>query len=269
MAKLDPKLGYLMPAHFGPRYFGEKTSGWYRDVTSLVVSYVTDRDALQALLPDCFEVAEEALITVAYACNKNIDWLAGHGYNLIGVHAAVIYKGRRERIEGSYTMVMWENLTDPIITGRELQGIPKIFASIPEHTDNNGTFSTRAHHFGHDIMNMSVSGLVPVPLEDVLANQAANKEKDNPMGYRFIPPVGGWGEGSGQATLFPSENKLEEVMIGEGSLDWNTLTWEQNPTQFHIVNALSKLPILEYRPAIMTRGSVNLAVADRLPRPLD
>ena len=164
MTKLDPNKNYLMPAHFGPRYTGKKTSGWYHDVTTMMVSYVTDREALLKLLPDCFDVPEMPIITVAYACNKKIDWLAGHGYNLIGVHASVIYKGEKEKMVGSYTLVMWENLTDPILAGREMQGISKIYADIPDHSMVNDVWRTKAHHFGHDILDMSLTNLVEVSL---------------------------------------------------------------------------------------------------------
>mgnify|MGYP005686665421 CR=1 FL=1 len=268
MTKLDPKRSYLMPAHFGPRYAGEKTSGWYHDVTTIMVPYVTDRDALLRVLPDCFDVPEQAVITVAYAGNKDIDWLAGHGYNLIGVHASVIYKGDTEQLVGSYTLVMWENLTDPILAGRELQGISKIYADIPDHYLTDDTWHTKAQHFGHDIMNLSITSLAEVPLEVVEAQQKANKATDNPMGYRYMPTIGGWGPGMGQATLFPSENKFTEVKLGAGQVNWNHLTWEQNPTQFHIANGMADLPIIEYLPAAMTKGSANLFVPDRLSRAL-
>ena len=57
-------------------------------------------------------------------------------------------------------------------------------------------------------------------------------------------------------------------MLGEGNVDWNRLTWEQNPTQFHIVNALEQLPIVEYRPAMITRGATNLVLPQRPTRVL-
>ena len=149
-----------------------------------------------------------------------------------------------------------------------MQGISKIYADIPEHSLSDGVWRTKAHHFGHDILDMSITGLTEVPLDIVVAEQQANKETDNPMGYRYTPTVGGWGPGVGQPTLFPSENKFTEVKIGQGTVNFNHLTWEQNPTQYHIANALADLPILEYKPAIMTKGSTNLFVLDRLPRAL-
>ena len=71
-----------------------------------------------------------------------------------------------------------------------------------------------------------------------------------------------------EATVFPSEAVITEGWTGEGKIEWNRLTWEQNPTQYHIVNSLADLPVLEYRPAAVTRGSANLAVQKSLIDPL-
>jgi hypothetical protein len=59
------------------------------------------------------------------------------------------------------------------------------------------------------------------------------------------------------------------MQVGTGTIEWAHLTWEQNPTQHHIVNALRDLPILEYRPAVITKGSTDLSVAGRPVRELE
>lgn len=268
MFTLDPYRSHLMPAHFGPMNFGPKNSGWYHDITMMVVSYLTDREKLAAYLPEHVEVAEEAEITVAYARNRDIDWLAGNGYNLISVNASVIFNGKNGPMPGSYTLVMWENLTDPILAGREMTGIPKIYADIPDHTVNDGEWRCNASHFGHRIMELSIDNLSAPSAEEVEAGMKAQEGKDNPMGWRYLPAVGGAGTRVNEITLFPSENVYKEVLVGQGTIDWSHLTWEQNPTQYHIVNALADLPILEYRPALVTKGSANLTLPGRPSRVL-
>ncbi|WP_439100810.1 acetoacetate decarboxylase family protein [Congregibacter sp.] len=269
MFKLDPAQPHIMPAHFGPRYTGEKTSGWYRDVTVMAVSYVTDREKLAGHIPAPFKLPEQATITVFYACNKQIDWLAGFGYNMIGVNAAVIFEGEHEQLTGSYSLVIWENLTDPILVGREVQGIPKIYADIPDHSVNGDVWRCNASHFGHKIVDLSIADLVPVSREDIEAGEASAKATDNPMTWRYMPGLGGYGAPAvNDAVLYPSENKFSEVHVGVGELEWQKLLWEQNPTQYHIVNALNALPVLEYLPAVVTKGSANLVVPERLTRAL-
>lgn len=269
MFKFDPRASYMMPANFGPRPVSQKSSGWYRDVTTMVVPFLTDRDQLSNYLPEPFEVAENAVVTVTYACNRNVDWLAGHGYNLIGVSAAAVYRGKQETLEGNYTLVMWENLTDPILTGRELQGIPKIYADIQDHSVLAGDWHTSASHFGHKILDMSITGLREPTPEEIEAYGQATEGKDNPMAWRYLPGISGFGRSVSEATTFPSETTLSESFVGEGRVDWQQLSWEQNPTQFHIVNALAELPVVAWLPALVARGSTNLLLPDRLPRALD
>jgi acetoacetate decarboxylase len=80
--------------------------------------------------------------------------------------------------------------------------------------------------------------------------------------------VSGFGQTTSEPTAYPSENVFRSIQVGAGSLEWHELTWEQNPTQFHIVNALADLPVLEYRPAIVTKGSTNLFLPERWSRVL-
>ncbi len=267
MFTVDPGASYMMPAHFGPRYTGAKTSGWYRDVTVIAVSYRTDRDKLAALLPNGFQLADEAVVTVYYACNKNIDWLAGRGYNMVGVNAAAVFEGAGEQLVGNYALVIWENLTDPILVGREVQGIPKIYADIPEHTVEDGTWRCNASHFGHSIVEISAKNLSEVPPDEVATAEREATGRNHPLTWRFLPAAGGYGPPSiNEAVTFPSENIYENVFIGEGVVSWQSLTWEQNPTQYHIVNTLRDLPVLEYQRTIITRGSTNLALPEQWTR---
>ncbi|MCO4811400.1 MAG: acetoacetate decarboxylase family protein [Gammaproteobacteria bacterium] len=268
MFEFDPRAKYLMPAHFGVPEMPKPPSGWYRDVTTMNVQYLTDRERLQALLPHPFKVAEEALVTVTYAQSRDIDWLAGRGYNLISVNAAVVFEGDQEQLEGSFTLVVWENLADPILSGRELTGIPKIFADIDDHTVTDEEWRCGASHFGSAIVDLSIRNLTVPTAEQVAAAQAEQESKDNPMAWRYIPAVGGFGAAISEPTIYPSKNVITDAQIGEGRIEWHRLTWEQNPTQFHIVNKLADLPVLEYRPAIVTKGSTNLFLPERWPRSL-
>lgn len=265
MFKFDPNRSYMMPAHFGPRGPNPKASGWYRDVTTMVVSYLTDREELARYLPEPFEVGEEALVSVFYARNRQVDWLAGHGYNMIAVNASAVFHGQNDQLTGQYTLVMWENLADPILTGRELQGIPKIYADIPDPSVIGGEWRASASHFGHKIVDLAVTDLEEPTPERLEAGRQAEAES-TPMAWRYLPGISGFGQTSSEPTAYPSENVFDSVRFGAGSIEWHELTWEQNPTQFHIVNALAGLPILEQRPALVTQGSTNLILLDRLPR---
>ena len=156
-------------------------------------------------------------------------------------------------------MVMWENLTDPILTGRELQGIPKMYADIPDHTVFRGVWRASASYRGHKIVDLTIKDLKPLSPQQ-MQEMAASRGQGNWMGWRYIPNPDGKGAALSHATLFPTSGTLKEAWVGTGEVRWNRLTWEQNPTQSHIVNALQELPILEYRSAMVTKTSTDLAV---------
>lgn len=90
----------------------------------------------------------------------------------------------------------------------------------------------------------------------------------NWMGWKYIPKTGEPGADISHVTLFPTEPTFDVAWIGAGAVTWHRLTWEQNPTQFHIANALEAMPILEYRSAVVLKGSVNLMVPSKPVRAL-
>ena len=266
MFELQSDQRYQMPAHFGPRPLHPGASGWYHDVTALSVSYVTDADALNALLPAPYRAAEEPRISVTYAANRKVDWLAGHGYNMIAVNAEVVFEGKEEQLEGNFCLVIWENLCDPILSGRELQGIPKVYADIPDHQVNSGNWSASASHFGHRIVELKASALREPTAEEVIAHETRQRGRNHSLGWRYMPGIGGAGHAINEATTYHSETQLREAWLAEGDIQWSKLTWEQNPTQFHFVNALADLPVRHLLPALITRGSTNLILPDQPTR---
>jgi hypothetical protein len=248
----------MMPFHFGGR--AQRGSALYGDVTTLSVTYLTDRKILSEYLPEPFEVGPEPLVSVSYSMNREVAWLAGGCYNIIGVNVSSVFNGQVDHLAGSYCLVLWENLTDPILTGREIQGMPKIYADIPDHTVVDGVWSACASYRGHKIIDLTIRDLQPL-----LPNQVKDIEKlsreGNWMGWKYIPAAGEFGTDVSYATVFPTSSTFNSGSIGKGGVKWHRLTWEQNPTQFHIVNALERLPILEYRSASVLKGSSDLSVS--------
>jgi acetoacetate decarboxylase len=102
--------------------------------------------------------------------------------------------------------------------------------------------------------------------EEEIQSELEGQADHVPMAWRYLPGVSGFGCTTSEPTVYPSQNEFTSVRIGEGSIAWHELTWEQNPTQFHIANALAALPILEQKPALVTTGATNLILLDRLPR---
>lgn len=128
---LQPNTGYLMPANFGP--VSRQDTLHYQEVTRLSSSYLTEKDALAALLPEPFEPADEPAVTVYCQVGRRVDFVAGGGYNIIGINLAAVFNGKKDHVAGLYSAVLWENDTFPILIGRKLLGAPTLYAETPTH----------------------------------------------------------------------------------------------------------------------------------------
>src|SRR2546421_7012124 len=126
---------YRMPTHFGPAPGPRQVPD---DVVvdakrsprrlSVAASFLTDPAVLERHLPERFTLAGEPVVTVEFHHMTDIDWLAGRGYTMIWVSWPATFRGREDRATGKFLAVVWENLADPIITGRCEIGDPQLSA---------------------------------------------------------------------------------------------------------------------------------------------
>ena len=253
MFKFSNDYYYAMPAHFGGLPGPIDTATTYHDVTSINISYETDLKMLEQYVPDAFRVAEPVL-SVSYSRNLRVDWMAGGDYRLISVTAPVVYDPGEQNLAGGFSLVVWENKATPCFPGREITGIPKVFADIEHHRQLGEQFFTHASYEGSTFLRMELARKEKL---DAALTAEVNRELAcyNWFGWRYIPNIGKPGAALNHATLYPQEIKLEEVYLGEGRINWKELTFEQAPTQWHIIGALKRLPIISCRDCSITKGS--------------
>src|SRR5687768_4690870 len=162
MYQLEPTRCYTMPTCAGFREPKPWESGGmrYGRVTSLSVRFRTDRSAVEQCLPEPFRTEQNPIVTVTLQKCEDVDWLGGRGYNLVGVDAAAVFDGQRDRdVHGSYCIVMWEDMCEPIIGGREHSGVPKIFANIDGIQTATDAWECKVSRFSHQFLSFSASGL--------------------------------------------------------------------------------------------------------------
>ena len=268
-----------MPAIAG--YEPGTTGTWYHDVTAVAVTFRTHPEAVAALLPDRFSVGAgpgtEGQVTVSWASNRGCDWLAGGGYNLVGVNVAATYQGEVDTVAGGYCVILWEDATEPILTGREQTGIPKVYADITDLEARAGGFSVRASvappaparriaaAFGdrasarldHAVVELEIEDLRPLPEAELRAMEERSRA-GNWMGYKYIPRIAGGGADLEYATVFPTEQVYDRAEAGSGRVRFFPSTFERNPTHWQVVNLLCQLEPLEYRSALLTHGKTRL-----------
>lgn len=264
---LKPKTMYLMPTHFGPMSGPRQGPGGalgafsvdQRKTRAYAVSFVTEQEQLEALLPPGFETVGEPVVTVTQTHMTEIDWLAGRGYSTLGVTFQARYNGSRDQATGPLLLVLWENLTDPILTGREQLGFSKIYCELPEPVIHGGETQCTASWLGFRFMDMRLTNMVEA---DDSASAAAAQNSDDgelrgTLHYKYVPRTGDWGEADAEyAVLSPANRPVSEPQRwqGDGSVQFHRARWEDLPTQYMIVNALQKLEVKECRGATITHG---------------
>ena len=244
---------YQMPAHFGG-YVYQPAETCYHDVVNMTFIHTSDGDRLSQYIPEGFELLRPEL-SINFCQCREVDWMAGAAYNLIDVSVPVRFEGRRDRVEGSFSLVVWENKTAPILTGREQTGVAKIYADIEDlHILRDKRF-TAASYEGNTFLRleMTVAGLMDDARMAHLRNAPVNA-----LHWRYIPKVGGPGADLSQPVLFPQRLEAEHGWQGSGTVQWTVLHYEQCPTQAHIIKALADLPVRGTPTVTMTQGKVFL-----------
>ncbi len=260
-----PGARYRMPSHFGPM-FGPRNipSGVVLDHTrfprSTVVTYrfLSTHDALAAHLPPGFELAGEPVVSIDIAYLSEIPWLAGRGYNLALISWPATFKGVEDTETGRFAAVLFENFADPIITGRDELGHPKIFCEIPPLIVRDNEVVARLAWDGHEFLRVSISGLT--------SERPAKSGDDFPtsgwLQWKYIP---GTPPSAGPDASYPTHSPdplaaeihpnvtIDSRHFGQAKLTRNEVRWEDMPTLWNVVNGIAGLPHVEPRLAAVTR----------------
>jgi hypothetical protein len=259
---LRPETMYMMPTHFGPMSGPRqgpngKKFAFARDQRKSMgvsVSFLTNAEQLQPFLPPGFELCGDPVVTVFETFMKEIDWLAGRGYNVLGVTIPVAFNGKKDRAVGPFLTVIWENLTDPILTGREQLGFSKIYSELPEPVVYNGETHCTASWMGFRFLDIKLRNMKVVEPKDLSASEPrADGVLSGTLHYKYMPRTGEWGQADTEYVAFSPDSTdappPKELLRGDGTVEFHKARWEDLPTQYMIVNAFNELEIKEYKGA--------------------
>ena len=266
-----PDKMYRMPTHFGPslgprqgpdgRKFDCKNAPVAREYR---LSVLTNAEQLEAMLPEGFELAGEPVVTIEASYFTEIQWLAGHGYNVLGVSFPATFNGKVDHVTGSFLLVLWENFADPIFTGREELGFAKIYCELPEPRVYEGLTHCIATWKGYRFMDLKLRNFKQLSPEEIKESESASTS-DGTLHYKYVLRTGQWCTADvSYPVLTPSKtpNRLiKEKWQGEGTVEFHKALWEDLPTTYHIVNAFANLEVKEYRAATLHKvvGSKDLS----------
>ncbi len=234
-------------------------------VITVCASALTDTASLAELLPPRCRLLGDPVLTVSIAYLRNIGWLAGRGYNIVSVDFPIVFDGEEGRLTGKFTPVLWENLADPIVTGREELGFSKLYAQIPEPIVLGNAYRASASWEGFRFFELDTSDLAEA------APKTEAPALDGSFHYRFMPKVGAQGEADAEYMAFipgaasgPGANGITKRLAGKGVFRFLPARWEDVPLQYPIINTLAELPLREFRGASVTFSTATGSIGGGL-----
>ena len=249
MFKPEPGRRYDMPAVFGPSELRDQaTFGETRVVTH---SFLTERDALEPLIPYHFRLVEPAKVIIGGHMQIDVDWLGGRNYHIVRAAAEVEFSHGGTLLRGLYSLVVWESDPRPVIAGREFQGIAKIFGEIPEHERTEHSAAFECFEYGTRLLRVDVAGLKPAGDDAVARLNAAGDRVA--FGWKYIAGPDGTVDADYPVKQV-SRSKVQSAWTGESSVTFDQPTWEQAPTSARIVRTLAALPVIDVLPSMITHS---------------
>ena len=198
---------WLMPIHFGSPFekagdaFEVSGSAFQETVTketfttetmTMAVSFATNREQLEAILPagKGLELRGEPVVSVVTVYQGSLTWLAGRSYDLILISFPVTFNGRQRKVPGDFVPVVWENMTEPIIAGRELLGWSKIYSEISPASVLGNKMHCVASWHGFAFMDMTIEKVLSRGLCEITLDKIAQRgEIVAHFPHRVRPPV--------------------------------------------------------------------------------
>jgi hypothetical protein len=279
-----------MPTVFGPfpgprqDHFGNARDWTNSTFTTASIKFKTSRTLLQNLLPTPqfkFAAADSnCYATFSLSSLGNLEWLGGNGYNHFGlyIHGVEYTKENGDKVTGTYLPVLFENLADPIISGREELGMPKVFATLDVDRDE-GTFKLKAGWMGNTFLDLSLTGLGEKPASNGVqgsgppgagppsAGPPPPAPEEGLFFQKYIPSTASEGSTErGQADVdyvaflpideeAKAPRKIQSTVVADrAEIKFDSLDWKRLPTLFHIVDRLAEIPIYEVMEAKVVEG---------------
>ncbi len=254
---------HRMPVHFGPTPGPRQTVGGgrhqpdqVRETWRLAISFRSEAAALESLLPPGCVLDGEPIARIEASFMTGIPWLAGRGYNTLGLTIPACWQGE-ERISGDFVCVLFENLADPIISGREELGWNKVWCELPPLERGPSWVRCRAAWLGFQFAELELTGLNETPSQ----TPAPARPK---LAHKYIPSTGDWGEADVDYVVVspPATDSARPTAqwAGNGTFSIAQARWQDLPTLVRVVNGLAELPVREMTAATFSKtiGSDDL-----------
>ncbi|KAH8815293.1 hypothetical protein F5884DRAFT_663124 [Xylogone sp. PMI_703] len=248
-------------------------------VTKATITFKTSASLVQNLLPnDNYSIdgppGTAAVASFSLEMMDKLAWLGGGGYDIFALYIHnVNYKQADGKMRtGTYCPIMIENLADPIITGREELGVPKMFSDI-EISKDESSYAARVSWRGYEWARMRWKNLRKCNNTSITPDGSAKSE--GLLVHKFIPATGDpeyCRSDADYAVLIPYQPELSRTLAKfsadpkDTQIIINSPDEQKLPTLWPVVTRLAEIPIFEVIEAnvVQIQGIPDLSNAERL-----
>jgi 2-polyprenyl-6-methoxyphenol hydroxylase-like FAD-dependent oxidoreductase len=273
-------LIWRMPTSFGPMpgprqdFNGRPRDGSKSSFKTTSIKIKTSRTMLQHLLPtEKLKFASQDRVvhaTFAVTQLENLDWLGGRGYTHFGLylHGVQYTKDDGTTLIGTYLPVLFENLADPILSGREELGFPKLFADLDIQSEGD-TWTLNASWMSSKFCSITLSSVKESSCNgDATSEGSVASQDEGLFVQKHIPTTGRQNNKETKTdvsyiTFLSNDEDAKSVernysktsKTSDASIKFDALDWQALPTLHHIVERLQEIPIYEVVEAKIVEGT--------------
>ncbi|EPE34794.1 FAD/NAD(P)-binding protein [Glarea lozoyensis ATCC 20868] len=250
-----------------------QVSGEEKFVTA-TIKFRSSRTFLQNLFPsESFKFKSPAtVVTASFRSTtvSNMNWLGGRGYNHFGLYLHDVLYTKRDGsvVDGTYLPILFENLTDPILSGRDELGMPKVYCDLDIQRQQS-SYTLKASWQAQTFGTFVIEDLHTTDTKEEVASSDARI-----LVYKYSPAVGKRGTADceypvvvhhgADAELKPQTTTRQ--VSSSASISFESLDTGRIPTLHHIVSKLAEIPIYSVIEASVVNGSgvPDLISAERI-----
>jgi hypothetical protein len=238
------------------------------------IKFRSSRTFLQNLFPsESFKFKSPAtVVTASFKSTtlSNMSWLGGRGYNHFGLYLHDVLYTKRDGsvVDGTYLPILFENLTDPILSGRDEIGMPKVYCDLDIQRQQS-SYTLKASWQAQTFGTIVIDDLHTTETEE---SRVASDART--LVYKYIPAVGKRGiadceypvvvHHGADAELKPQTTTRQ--VSSSASITFEPLDAGRLPTLHHIACKLTEVPIYSIVEASVVQGSgvPDLISAERI-----